>query len=240
MQRVVADGPAGISVFHASEYRLWLDNAAGLPGLFGSRWKTDVVARNAGVLTASVEINLHSTDGVFTLFGSVAPGEQQAFAGVFGLMNHEGKGCLEVNSDAPIQVSGRIFNQTEDGTYGQYVEAYESSQGLDTGESAMLLQLRQIRRAYRTNLSITNTGDEPAEVVVRLFNSGGDELHEYTLEIGAKSLLQDSQPFRHRAGQLDLGWGFAELEVLRGSGILASASVVDSQTNDATTIPFTR
>ncbi len=58
--------------------------------------------------------------------------------------------------------------------------------------------------------------------------------------IGAETLKQDPEPFKRRASQPNIGWGFAEVEVLSGSGILASASVVDSVTNDATTIPFKR
>lgn len=236
----VADGSAGLSILRASKRKYWLDNAANLPGLFGSRWRTNVTARNVGPSEANVEFVLHTSEGAKTLSRAIAGGEQVAIEDIVGLMGYEGKGCLEITSDESLQISGQIFNQTSEGTFGQYLEAFESSQGLDPGESATLLQLRQMRGEYRTNLSITNTHDESATVAIRLFNSGGDELIEYTLDVGPKSLVQDPQPFRQRAGQPDLGWGFAEVEVLSGSGILASASVVDSQTNDATTIPFKR
>ncbi len=42
--------------------------------------------------------------------------------------------------------------------------------------------------------------------------------------------------FRTRAGSPDLGWGFATVTVVSGNGIVTSASVIDSRTNDATTI----
>ena len=174
------------------------------------------------------------------LVESIRPGEQAVIPDIVGRMGYEGKGCLELDSDEPLQVSGRIYNRTGEGTFGQFVEAYEPSEGLGTGETAALLQLRQMRGEYRTNLSITNTGGEPASVEIRLYTNSGGELSRYTLEIDPKTLHQDPQPFKVRAGQPDLGWGFAEIEVLSGSGILASASVVDSVTNDATTIPFKR
>ncbi|MEX1312388.1 MAG: hypothetical protein AB1Z65_18355, partial [Candidatus Sulfomarinibacteraceae bacterium] len=237
---VVTDTSVGISVLREGNHVYWLENVAHLPGLLGSLWRTDVVAKNSTLGAADLEIRLHYTDGVADSNTRVASGQQRAMVDVIGSMSVEGKGCLEVRSDAQLQVSGRIYNQTDVGTFGQYIEAYESSDGLQEGQTATLLQLRQMRGEYRTNLSITNTGDEPAEVAIRLFNSGGDELIEYTLDVGPTSLLQDPQPFKLRAGQPDLGWGFAEVEVLNGSGILASASVVDSQTNDATTVPFTR
>ena len=55
--------------------------------------------------------------------------------------------------------------------------------------------------------------------------------------IGSGMSVQDLEPFRTRANQPNVGWGFAEGEVVSGSGIITSASVIDSRTNDPTTIP---
>ena len=238
----LAHGYDGLSIFRGYKhiYYYWLDNAAHLPGLFGSRWRTDVVARNTGATGADVEFRLHSSDGVKQFSNSVSPGDQGVFTDVVGMMEFEGKGCLEVRSSEPLQVSGRIFNRADDGTFGQYVEGHGSTDGLGAGEVVSLLQLRQKEGVFRTNISVTNSGDEPATVRVQLFDSSGDQLTQYTLEIGPNALVQDPEPFKQRAGRPDLGWGFAELEVLSGSGILVSASVVDSSTNDATTISAKR
>ena len=85
-----------------------------------------------------------------------------------------------------------------------------------------------------------NIDNEPASVRIRLFDEAGERLAQYTLSVSPKSLYQDPEPFKRRAGEPHLGRGFAEIEVISGSGILASASVVDSVTNDATAIPFKR
>jgi len=237
-----AENYHGLRIFRVGEhiYYYWLDNAAHVSGLFGSEWRTDVVTKNQGSDSANVEFRLHSIDHVQPFSNSVSVGDQGTFEDVVGLMGYEGKGCLEVRSSEPLQVSGRIFNRTDEGTFGQYVEAFRSGTGLGRGEVAALLQLRQNEGEFRTNISITNTGDETASVRVRLYNGSGDRLKVYRLDIDPKSLLQDPEPFKRRAGQPDLGWGFAEIEVVSGAGILASASVVDSVTNDATTIPAKR
>ena len=50
--------------------------------------------------------------------------------------------------------------------------------------------------------------------------------------------VQDLEPFRTRASSPNLGWGYATVEVVSGDGVHTSASVIDSRTNDATTIPM--
>jgi len=50
--------------------------------------------------------------------------------------------------------------------------------------------------------------------------------------------VQDLEPFRTRANNPNLGWGFAKLVVTSGNGVVGSASVIDGRTNDATTIPM--
>ena len=218
----------------------WLDTAAHLPGLFGSLWRTDVVARNTGTEDVAVEFKLHGSDGVMGISTTVGAGDQGVFVDLVGLMEYDGKGCLEVVSSGPMQVSGRIYNEAEEGTFGQYVEAYESGDGLGAGESASLLQLRQREGFFRTNISVTNTGNETASVRIHLHDSDGVHLKQYALNLGPGRLIQDAEPFKRRANRPDLGWGFAVVEVISGSDVLVSASVVDSRTNDATTIPFKR
>ena len=219
-------------------YVYWLDNAAHLAGQFGSQWRTDVAARNAGVARASVQFRLHSRDGVQAYSGSIEPAEQGVYEDLVGLMGYTGKGCLEVRSDQPLLMSGRIYNQAVEGTFGQFVQGYSFGQGLSIGESTFLLQLRQQQDVFRTNISVANTGSAPAEVEVRLYDGSGTELTVYTLDLEPYELKQDTEPYRIRANSPNLGWGYAKVTVVTGFGVLTSASVVDSVTNDATTVPM--
>jgi hypothetical protein len=50
-------------------------------------------------------------------------------------------------------------------------------------------------------------------------------------------VFQDIEPFRNRANAPDVGWGFATVTVLKGTNIFTSASMIDSRTNDPTTVP---
>ena len=123
------------------------------------------------------------------------------------------------------------------GTFGQYLEGYPEGGGLAQGVVGTLLQLRQLEGEFRTNLGFTNPNATAAAVQVTLYDADGAELIRYRVELEPRALLQDLEPYSRRASRPDLGWGFAEVEVLEGGPVLISASVVDSRTNDATTVP---
>jgi len=216
----------------------WIDNVARLAGAEGSIWRSDVVLLNPGEVDASIELWFFSSSGAHPMESSLRAGTQAIFEDVVGLIGVDGKGCLGIASDQPLELSGRIYNLTPDGTFGQYIRGWEDGEGLHAGQSARLLQLRQYTDQFRTNFSLTNTGTEEAEARVRLFDSAGNELKTYTLSIGPRQLLQDVEPFQRRAGRPNLGWGSATVEVISGEGVLLSASVIDSRTNDPTTIPM--
>jgi hypothetical protein len=73
-----------------------------------------------------------------------------------------------------------------------------------------------------------------------LYDAAGTGLIAYRVDLDPDELVQDLEPYARRAGRPDVGWGFAFVEVIEGSSALVSASVVDSRTNDATTVPVKR
>ncbi len=216
----------------------WLDNVARLAGAAGSVWRSDVVLLNPGDEDAMVELWLFTQDGTQVLESTVRNGTEGVFEDVVGLIGATGKGCLGIGSSRPLQVSARIYNEAPSGTFGQYVHGWNNGEGLAAEQWGRLLQLRQLEGQFRTNLTVTNTGTSDATVQLTLFDSAGNELHQYSLVVEARGLLQDLEPFKKRAGHPNLGWGFAVVEVFEGSGLLVSASVIDSRTNDGTTIPI--
>ncbi len=217
-------------------YTYWLEIAARTDGRDGTEWRTDVVVKNLSEDDADVEFRLDGAE--LTTLSSVVPGGSQAvFEDVLGIMEVDGKGWLEVVSDEPMVVSGRIYNRSDNGTFGQYLDGVAASQGMRPGYFGYLVQLRQQSGRFRTNLTLTNPTSEDASVRVTLFDSAGDELIRYRVDLEPRALVQDLEPYSRRAGRPDLGWGFASIEVLEGGSVLVSASVVDARTNDATTVP---
>jgi len=217
----------------------WIETAARLDGQAGSVWRTDLIIKNLSSFDADVMIRLRGSGGG-TLESIVSAEGQGAYEDILGLMGSDGKGWLEITASQPILASARIYNLGDSGTFGQYAEGYPDGGGLENGEVAYLLQLRQLEDQYRTNLTLTNPTSEDATVEVALFDAEGNELIRYPIDLDPRSLIQDLAPFERRAERPNLGWGFATVEVLEGGPMLISASVVDSRTNDAMTVPAKR
>ncbi len=219
-------------------YVYWAEIAGHLPGEAGSQWRTDLVTRNLSESDATLGFYLHQNTGMLEGAGSVDGSSQMVFEDIVATMGgNNNLGSLEVCSDQPLLVMARIFSQGEEGTFGQSFDGKVASFGYDAGETLTLIGMRQKIGAFRTNLSVTNGGTEPAEVAIKLYDANGNELTTYNLSVPAGQVVQDTSPFANRAGAADLGWGFATVTILEGSNIQASASMVDTKTNDPTTIP---
>ncbi len=239
---MVGDGFALADITHCGNYlsyTTWVEIAASLDGEGGSKWNTDVVARNQSAHTADIEFELHHENGSNTATGSIPPGAQGVFVDIVEtIMAGDAKGALEIRSNRPLQVSARIYNSSVEGSFGQFVAGHPEDSGMDIWDLAWLLQLRQQEGEFRSNISVTNGGEQDARVKITLYSTDAVELTNFDLELVPGELIQELQPFKNRAGMPNLGWGFARVEVLRGYKVFCSASVVDSRTNDATTIPM--
>lgn len=219
-------------------YVYWAEIAARLPGSGTSKWRTDMVARNLSSTDAALHFFLHGDTGNLEGSGTIPGGGQQAFEDIVALLGGDNlKGSLEICSDMPLLVLGRMFNKANVGTFGQFVDGHVADLGLNTGETASLIGLRQKTGEYRTNISVTNGGTKSAEVAISLFDSAGTSLTAFNLTVPAGKVVQDLEPFSKRANKPNLGWGFATVTVLSGSNIRTSASVIDRITGDPVTIP---
>ncbi len=233
----VGNGAGAVSC--TTPYVYWAEIAGHAPGSEGSQWRTDLVARNLSVSNASLKFYLHQAAAAnLQGTGSVLGGGQNAFEDLVATMGGTNNiGSLEICSDQPLLVMGRIFNQATDGTFGQNLDGRVADLGYSSGQTISLIGLRQKVGAFRSNISITNGGTTEAQVAVNLFDASGKSLTNYNLTIPAGQVLQDGEPFKNRANAPDLGWGFATVTVLKGTNILTSGSMIDSKTNDPTTIP---
>jgi hypothetical protein len=125
------------------------------------------------------------------------------------------------------------------GTSGAYYPGYRSSDCLDAAQYAFLWGLRQETDKFRTNISITNTAAEAQEVSISLYGADGTNLVSYTLWVEPGMTVQDPQPFKHRTNRPNIGWGYAVVTPGYSSrGLLTSATVIDSRTNDAVVVPM--
>jgi hypothetical protein len=224
----------------------WLQVGSRANGANSSQWRTDLGILNTTFNTASVEVRLRAGATVKTSTLGVAPGVQALLADVVGQLGFTGSGSLQVTASRAVRVSSRTYNQIAGsatcfpgGTLGQNYDAYASAAGLAAGESAWLAGLVE-NGAYRTNIALTNTGAGDAAATVTLFDAGGAQIGSYDVALAAGEWKQENRPFFAKAGRSNLAAAYARVTVSTGSGVIASASVVDNVTNDPTTVPMIR
>ena len=220
-----------------SPYVYWTEIAGHMPGAGGSQWRTDVVARNLGSSTASLKFILHDAAGNLEGTGTISGNSQRGFEDIVAMLGADNRlGSLEICSDQPLLVMGRIFNQGDDGTFGQNIDGHVADLGYAAGDTVNLIGLRQKSGAWRSNLSVTNAGTIEAQVLVTLYDGAGTNLTSYNLAVPAGQVVQDLEPFKNRANQPDLDWGFATVTVLKGTNVRTMGALIDMKTNDPTTI----
>jgi hypothetical protein len=231
------DGAGAVSC--KTPYVYWTEIAGHTPGMAGSDWRTDLVVRNLDTSTAALRFVLHQPGGDLERNSNVDGSSQQAFEDLTGSMGGASNiGSLEICSDRPLLVLGRIFNHgLSDGTFGGNLDGRVGNLGYSAGQTVSLIGLRQKTDAYRSNIVVTNGGTTEAQVAVNLFDSKGKSLNAFTLTVPAGAAWQEGEPFKNRAKAPDVDWGFATVTVVKGTNILTSASMIDMKTNDPSTIP---
>ncbi len=217
-------------------YTVWTEVAAHLSGASGSQWRTDICAANLNNDAASVELVLHTDTGIHVHSDTIEATHQKAFDDVVGEMGIEDKGLLNVSSDQPLRVAGRTFNDGGDGTFGQMTNFRTMDDGLFGTNEAWIVGLRQEEGLFRTNVTVANAGIRSSTVILEFFDCDGTKLGQVVKALGPGTFEQILEPFANDVGAPNVGLGFLKVRLFGGAGILVSASVIDSRTNDATTI----
>jgi hypothetical protein len=88
----------------------------------------------------------------------------------------------------------------------------------------------------RTNIGVFNMGSGNLGVVIRLYDQDGVEVGSFQKVVPSGRTVLDTETFRNRFGRNDIIGGFAEVEIVYGSGGWPFASVVDQGTGDPTTV----
>ncbi len=215
----------------------WVAAAAHVSGAGGSRWRTDLGAFNPSASLVNALFRYRRTGGGFVSKTVSIPAKSQVVLDdIIGFLGSSGTGSLEVSSDEILLVGSRTYNQTSNGTYGQFLDGYRSSEVFSAGDTVWLTMLEETA-AFRTNIGFTNSGSTNALLQVTLFNSSGVQLTIFTVSVPAGSNVQENQPFLNRAGTNTVRAATASVEIISGAGMIVYGSVVDNITGDPTTIP---
>ncbi|HVN77018.1 MAG TPA: hypothetical protein VMT19_11920 [Thermoanaerobaculaceae bacterium] len=221
----------------------WIPVVSHAPGAGGSQWRTDAgLLDTSQVVGATVTLRLHSTAGITSAVVTVPRSGQVILhdvAAMLGMTNSSA--ALEVLADQPVIATSRTYNQQASGlTYGQGYDGIVPTDGLIAGDAGVLPQLTQNGVAgqvgtYRTNIGVTNTSSNTANVTVALFDANGVQVWSDTRSYGPGEWYQYQEPYRTGAGRTDIAAGFAVVTVNAGIGVTAYASVIDNDSSDPTT-----
>jgi subtilisin family serine protease len=218
----------------------FLSGIARTPGVAPAFWYSDVSILNATTTPANVRITFYGISSFPPVYtDTLGGGQQLTFADVLGSLFAvaQDKGMIVVESNVPLQAVSRTYSKVTNGTtvntYGQSYVGTESGQALTTAATGWFPALRS-DGVFRTNIEFVNTSAVPTDVLVSFFTAGGSPIGTVTTTVPALRWTQIVRALP--AGQAS---AFAKVQVLAGGAqILGSASVIDGNSTDPTTIPM--
>ncbi len=224
----------------------WMvSSAVHAPGLNGTRWRTDVWIFNPGndTLPLDVEFLPENTDNWLTehqtLSLEIPPLGTAALDDVLQLIPGviEGqqavKGALlipapEEGFAAPF-ITSRTYNETPDGTYGQFVPSVPAR--ADAPDRLFLTGLAHDSRS-RTNIRLANLGTQSVDVTLYVLSGDGHFLgRPVPATVPALSTIQIN-------AIAEVAWAGTDLDLFSvridtdAETVVAWASVVDNATGD--------
>ncbi|HEX2121781.1 MAG TPA: hypothetical protein VHL59_09075, partial [Thermoanaerobaculia bacterium] len=203
-----------------------------------ANWRTDMRVFNYGTTPQSATLTFYPVGNPARVAQIVAnPGEVLTLDNIVKtLFDGEGLGGavhLTTPQPAPFVVTGRTYNQTEHGTFGQFIPAVTVGEAVGKGGRTLhILQVEDSVR-YRTNVGLTEVSGQPALVELQVVLPDSKITPTVQVPLAANE-------FRQFSLIRDLGLGNAynariAVRVIDGTGrVTAYGSVIDETTNDPT------
>jgi len=225
---------------------LFVPAAANLPGLAGTRWRTDVELKSIGEAGVTLMVELlererdNSAPRAVTV--TVDQGRSRRLVNVLDeLFNYEGAAALRLTPlSGQVLATSRTFTLDADGgSFGQFVPVVSASVATTNEGIAELIQLTGIPGSpgFRTNIGLVNVTAVGIEVIVNLHDADGGLLGTKSVSLGPLGYRQLGEVLVG-LGQGPIGDASASVTTSTVGGVfLAYASVVDNQTGDAILLP---
>jgi hypothetical protein len=209
-----------------------------------ARWRTDVQLFNAGIggVTATLSFfPVGASAATQTASVPIGPGTMRTLSDIvpslFGESNTGGAVQITTSTRAQLVITGRTYDQREEGSYGQFMAAVTEEEGIGLGDRAVqVLQMEQSSN-IRSNLGLVEITGKPVRVEISAFPAESRVSPRVELNLGANEFRQLNAVLR----TLNAGTTYnarIAVRVIGGDGkIVAYGSAVDNQTQDPTYIP---
>ena len=231
---------SGIKLGAASANRYVLPGVADLnTGL--ANWRTDMRVFNGGLSSQNATLTFfRQGQAPLTQSLVISAGEIRTLDSIvkslFGVSDAGGAVHVSTASNSNLVVSGRTYNATSNGTFGQFIPAVTAAESVTTGDRPLqILQIEDSVR-YRTNIGIAETTGKPAGVDVEIHLPDTKVTPIFHVDLAAND-FQQFNPFR-ALGLENVYNARVSVRVTTGDGkVTAYGSVVDMSTNDPAFMP---
>jgi uncharacterized repeat protein (TIGR01451 family) len=207
-----------------------------------ANWQTDVRIFNAGAAPADLTLSFHSQNGgePKTATLTLQPGEVRQLdraLSMFGVTQDGGAMHIATTEATRLVATARTYNQTTQGTYGQFIAAVTPAEAAGIGTRPLqLLQLEESSR-YRSNVGFAEVSGKPVTLEVSIVPPDAKFTATVRVELAANEFRQ--------LNSMLAGLGIGEIynarvsvRAIEGEGrATAYASVIDLKTNDPTLVP---
>jgi uncharacterized repeat protein (TIGR01451 family) len=232
--------PVAVNATAASKYVI--PGVADLNNGFAN-WQTDVRLFNPSANIVKATLTFYSQNGGTPQSKevSLAPNQVQTFDAAihqfFGLTNDGGALHITTTATTPLVATARTYNQTSNGTYGQFIPAVTANDAAALGTRPLqLLQIEESDR-YRTNVGFAEITGKAATIEVTAVPSDSKVAASTQIDLAPNQFIQYPQLLKSM-GLTNMYNARVTVKVISGQGrVTAYASVIDSKTNDPTFVP---
>jgi len=208
-----------------------------------AKWRSDLRVFNSSAVPQATMLTFfpigNSSPGTSKDI-TINPGEVKALDSIlqslFGVSDAGGAVHVTTPTDAPLVVTARTYDDTGNGTLGQFIPAVTAKDAIGTNDRTLqILQVEDSAR-YRTNLGVVEVSGKPAIAEVTVFLPDSKVSPRVQIPLGA----YESRQFPILSS-LGLGATYnarLSIRVIDGDGkVTAYGSVVDMTTQDPTYVP---
>lgn len=207
-------------------------------------WRSDMQIFNAGedpVQATLAFYRLGETTAAATAQVTVQPGTILTLGDVvptlFGESDTGGSVHVSTTGTSKLVVTARTYDQTDAGTYGQFIPAVTEAQAFGLGDRPMQVLQMEESANFRTNLGIVEVTGAPVQVELTAHVAESRVTPRVQLTIQGNEFRQLNQVLK----SLNVGNTYntrVALRVIGGQGkIVAYGSAVDNKTQDPTFVP---
>jgi hypothetical protein len=209
-------------------------------GAMDSAWRSNVYLYNPTASSQTVTMQFYSSAAPVSNFVRLLPGRivevDDVVSALFGQLTGDVAGSLHLTAAAGLLAISDTYDETENGTFGQFIPARAGADLLGVSETGHILQLSS-NTSYRCNIGFSEYSGVASQLQLTIFDVDGRQLGTAPFRVGPYANVQIGDSFRILGISGDVDAARAEVKVISGGSIYAYASVVDNRTGDAIFVP---